>query len=231
MKIILYACFILAFISPATKAQDSTSNAKLDSVLLYQKRMSGQQERIYNEVVRYKEPLENKKAGIEINPAYFLVSSAHSYLVLSGGLSFFDVDRNAEIAFPIFYQNGRSGGGQLTLWNQDFLYRRFLGQHQDGFYLEGGFRYTHIKGESSEGIDFLGVNLYSTSPKSVITTVKLGGMFGIGYRYFSTSGFYWGTSVVYGAYFSADERTVDGVTLDDTKTILDVEILKFGYAF
>jgi hypothetical protein len=56
-------------------------------------------------------------------------------------------------------------------------------------------------------------------------------MFGIGYRYFSTSGFYWGTSIVYGAYFSADERTIQGVTLDDTKTILDLEILKFGFAF
>ena len=231
MKIIFYSCAMLTILSFAANAQDSTSNAKLDSVLYYQKKMSNQQEQIYNEVVRYKEPLENKKAGVEINPAYMLVSSARSYFVLSGGLSFFDIDRNAEIALPIFYQNGKSGGGQLTLWNQDLVYRRFLGQHQDGFYLKGGFRYTHIKGESSDGFSLLGVDLFPTSSAVTITTDKLGGMFGIGYRYFSTSGFYWGTSVVYGAYFSADQRTIDGVTLDDTKTILDFDILKFGYAF
>jgi len=36
---------------------------------------------------------------------------------------------------------------------------------------------------------------------------------------------------VYGSYFSDDERTIQGVTGDDSKTILDIEILKFGYAF
>ena len=132
---------------------------------------------------------------------------------------------------PIFFQNGASGVNELTLWNQDIVYRIFLGQHQDGFYLEGGIRYTHIRGESDDGISLLGINLFSTSSASIITTDKLGGMFGIGYRYFSSSGFYWGTSLSVGAYFSADVRTIKGVILDDTKTIIDFEILKFGYAF
>jgi hypothetical protein len=234
MKATLYCCMILFMFSCTIKAQDSTGNAKIDSVLYYQKKMLSQQEKLYNEVVRYKEPLENKKFGIEINPAYMLLSSARSYFVLSGGFSFFDIDRHAEIACPIFYQNGagkNSGVHELTLWNQDIVYRKFLGQHQDGFYLEGGLRYTHIKGESNDGVSILGISLFSTSPTSIITTDKLGGMFGIGYRYFSISGFYWGTSLVVGAYFSADERTIQGIILDDTKTIFDFEILKFGYAF
>lgn len=109
-------------------AQDSTTNAKLDTVIRYQKEMSQQQGQIYNEVVRYKEPLANKNYGIELNPAYLLVSSSQSYFVLSGGFSFFDVDRHAEIACPIFYQSGTpKNTHNLTLWNQDLIYRRFLG--------------------------------------------------------------------------------------------------------
>jgi hypothetical protein len=233
MKAIIYYTVMLFILSFAANAQDSTSNAKIDTVLLYQKKALDQQETIYNEVVRYKEPLENKKYGIELNPAYFLVSSSRSYLVLSGGLSFFSVDRNAEIACPIFYQSGsdkQSGGHEVTLWNQDIIYRRFLGQHQDGFYLAGGMRYTHIRGELENGISIFGIS-FGSSPSTIITTDKVGAMFGIGYRYFSSSGFYWGTSIVYGAYFSADERDIKEVFPDDTKTIIDFEILKFGVAF
>jgi hypothetical protein len=233
MKIVLYACIIFLCGTAMATAQDSTSNAKLDSVLLYQKKMSEQQNKIYDEVVRYKEPLADKKFGIEFNPAYLLVSTSRSYLVLSAGVSLFEVDRNAEIAMPIFYQSGvdkNSGNYDLTLWNQDIVYRRFLGQHQDGFYIEGGLRYTHIKGQLENGISILGISFGGTTSETV-TTDKLGGMFGIGYRYFSESGLYWGTSVVYGAYFSADEQDIKGVFPDDTKTILDFEILKFGIAF
>jgi hypothetical protein len=233
MKIIISGFVLGVILSTAALAQDSTNNAKLDSVLLYQKRMSEQQEKIYDEVVEGKEPLSNKKFGIELNPAYLLVSASRSYMVLSGAVSLFDVDRNAEIAFPIFYQSGvdkESGSYDLTLWNQDFLYRRFLGKHQDGFYIEGGFRYTHMKGELENGFSLFGIS-FGSSPAPIVTTDKLGAMFGIGYRYFSESGIYWGTSIVYGAYFSGDERDLKGVSLDDTKTILDFEILKFGIAF
>lgn len=224
------SCFVAVLVCPIlVAAQDSTGNAKLDTVIQYQKQISREQAAIYNEVVRYKEPLADKKFGVELNPAYLLASAANSYFVLSGSLSFFDVDRHAEIACPVFYQSGTSKNEHdLTLWNQDIQYRRFLGQHQDGFYISGGLRFTHIRGESTD-FYFWGIGSGTTS--DMITTNKLGAMFGIGYRYFSSSGFYWGTSLIYGAYFSADERTVYGVTLDDTKTILDFEILKFGYAF
>ncbi|HVN49708.1 MAG TPA: hypothetical protein VMU30_12915 [Bacteroidota bacterium] len=232
MKTIAFFYIGLCLLSFTLKAQDSTNNAKLDTLLFYQKKISTQQENIYNEVVRYREPLENKKYGVEFNPAYFLVSCANSYTVFSGGFSFFDVDRHAEIACPIFYQSGTNKGAHpLTLWNQDIDYRKFLGQHQDGFYIEGGVRFTHIKGEAGGDLSLLGLSLFPSSSAPMITTDKLGAKFGIGYRYFSSSGFYWGISLVYGAYFSADERTIQGVTFDDTKTILDIEILKFGYAF
>jgi hypothetical protein len=216
------------------KAQDSTSNSKLDTLLLYQKKILSQQDKIYDEVVRYREPLENRNYGIEFNPAYFFVSNSRSYLVLSGGFSFFNVERHAEIACPFFYQSGtdeNSGKHELTLWNQDIMYRKFLGQHQDGFYIEGGLRYTHIRGEEGGNGSLFGISLFPSSSAPIITTNKLGAMFGIGYRYFSTSGIYWGISFVWGSYISADERTIQGIIGDDTKTILDIEILKFGIAF
>lgn len=229
MKTQFLISFMVFTIPLVASAQDSTANAKLDTVIRYQKEMSKQEGEIYNEVVRYKDPLENKRFGIEFNPAYFLVSSSQSYLVLSGGFSLFDIDRHAEITCPIFFQSGTpKKEHDLTLWNQDLIYRRFLGQHQDGFYISGGLRFTHIRGEQSD-FSIFGIGIGSSS--NTITTDKLGAMFGIGYRYFSSSGLYWGVSVVYGAYFSADERSISGVTLDDTKTILDLELLKFGYAF
>ena len=234
MKTLWSCCIALTLLPCALWGQDSTTNAKLDTVIMYQKQMSNQQQKIYEEAVAYKEPLKDKRFGIELNPAYILLASARSYLVLSGGFSFFDADRHAELACPFFYQSGTSntsGGYQLTLWNQDLMYRRFLGQHQDGFYLQGGFRFTHIRGEEDRGLSFLGISLISSPSNTLITTDKLGAMFGIGYRYFSSSGFYWGTSIEVGSYFSADERDIRGVTLDDTKLIFDVEILKFGYAF
>lgn len=91
----LFLVSLAFFVSPLlVAAQDSTTNAKLDTVIRYQKEMARQQGRIYDEVVRYKEPLANKNFGIEFNPAYLLVSSSHSYTVLSGGVSFFGIDRH-----------------------------------------------------------------------------------------------------------------------------------------
>jgi len=236
MKTIIALGIITVSLPLFALAQDSTANAKLDTVIQYQKQMAEQQNKIYEEVAQYKEPLENKKFGIEFNPAYLLVSSARSYLVVSSGFSLFDADRKAEIAFPLFFQDGTGediGGYRpsLTLWNQDVIYRRFLGQHQDGFYLSGGLRFTHIRGEAENGISIFGVSVYSEGAAPKITTDKFGMMFGIGYRYFSYSGFYWGTSIVVGRYFSNDERAIKGVSSDDSKLIFDIELLKFGFAF
>jgi hypothetical protein len=228
---IIYGVIVLMLVSIPAKAQDSTNSAKLDSLILYQKIMLDQQEKIYDELVRYREPLANKKFGIEFNPAYMIASISRSYFVFSGGISLFSIDRKAEIALPIFFQNGKNNGGDFTEWDQDLIYRRFLSRHQDGFYFEGGVRYTHIREPYENWYYYDGYNYRPSS--SVNTTDKLGMMFGLGYRYFSTSGLYWGISIKYGAYFGHDDHHYDGVLLlaNDSKTILDIEILKFGYAF
>jgi hypothetical protein len=155
--VLLLTLFIVSF--PAI-AQDSTASAKIDTMLIYQKAMMEAQKQIYNEI-HYVEPLANKTAGIELNLARLLVSSGQDYLTVSGTFSLFNVSRSAELAFPVFYQNGTkkntdSFNGSsydvpLTLLNLDATYRQFLGQHQDGFYFSVGTRYTYIKG--IEGAD------------------------------------------------------------------------------
>ena len=219
MKLFLSGIIILILFSVPVKAQDSTNRAKLDTILLIQKWILAHQDQIYSEVVQNKEPLKNKVMGIEFNPAFFLVSAVNSYTIISGGLSLFAIDRHAELALPFYYQQGTEyGNNAVTLWNQDILYRRFLGQHQDGFYLECGFRYTHLRLSDYGQNTFLGINVLTTSS---LSSDKAGALFGIGYRFFSNSGLYWGISLAYGTYFSEDHND----------TIIDIELLKFGYAF
>jgi len=236
MKYFTFLLTMVFIVSLPAVAQDPTSAAKIDTVLIYQKAMMETQQKIYNET-HYVEPLANKTAGIELNLARLLVSSGQDYLTVSGTFSLFNVNRSAELAFPIFYQNGTkrntdsfngsSYNVPLTLLNIDATYRQFLGQHQDGFYFSVGARYTYIKG--IEGADLIVFSINTGGPE--ITTSKVGAYFGIGYRYFTRSGFYWGTSVIYGRYFSNDNRDIQEVLFDDSKTIIDIEILKFGFAF
>ena len=236
MKFIAFLSLTVCIVSFQAVGQDSTSAAKIDTILLYQRAMMEAQQKIYNEI-HYVEPLANKTAGIELNLARLLYSSGQDYLTVSGTFSLFNVSRSAELAFPVFYQHGTKKNTDsfnntsyetpLTLLNLDATYRQFLGQHQDGFYFSGGVRYTFIRG--IEGHDLIIFSVNSGGPE--ITTSKVGAYFGIGYRYFTRSGFYWGMSVIYGRYFSNDERDIKEVLLDDSKTIIDIEILKFGFAF
>jgi len=236
MKYFAFLLLTLFIVSFHVVAQDSTSAAKIDTLLIYQRALMEAQQKIYNEI-HYVEPLANKTAGIELNLARLLVSSGQDYFTFSGTFSLFNVNRSAELAFPIFYQNGtkrntdsfNSGSYDvpLTLLNLDATYRQFLGRHQDGFYFSAGARYTYIKG--IEGADFIIFSVNTGGHE--ITTSKVGAYFGIGYRYFTQSGFYWGTSVIYGRYFSDDNRDIQEVLFDDSKTIIDFEILKFGFAF
>lgn len=230
------ALILTILLSCAAMAQDTTMNAKLDSLLYYQNKVLEMQKRIFSEVVQYKEPLAGKKYGIEFNPAFLLGSLSQSYLVLSGGFSMFDINRSAEIAFPFYFQSGKAGdqsnNSKLIQYNQDVLYRKFLGQHQDGFFIEGGVRYTHINEDYSNfHYSWSPAGYYYSVSQATRSSNKVGGMFGIGYRYFSYSGLYWGTSLKFGAYLSSDEESFDGVWLYPGKTIIDVELLKFGVAF
>lgn len=230
---------LLLIASSFLLGQDTTTGAKVDTILINQRAMMEMQKKTL-EAVQYDEPLENKTMGIELDPAYLLYSTAGDFFTVPATVSFFNVSRKAELAFPIFYQSGtrRENGGAgsggydvpLTLFNLDATWRQFIGKHQNGLYFSGGLRYTYIKGITGNGVD-LGIISIGFGGGTPVTVSKVGMHFGLGYRVFAKSGFYWGVSLVFGRYFSNDTRDVREVALDDSKVIFDVELLKFGYAF
>lgn len=210
-------------LSQVTAQENANVENKVDSVLIYQKQLMDYQQRIYGEV-KYEDPLENKKAGIELNPVYTLMASASKKtFALSGTYSRFDIDRKAELAFPFFYLKTKED----RLITVDAHYRKFLGKHQNGFYLSGAVRFAHVEG-TDWNYYYDGYNYVDEERK--IKTNKIGMMFGIGYRYFTKSGFYWGTSLSAGRYFTGNNH-IDSGFLDGTKYIFDIELLKFGISF
>ncbi|MCI0708390.1 MAG: hypothetical protein L0Y80_13000 [Ignavibacteriae bacterium] len=230
---LLTVLFTIFLCTSIAIAQDTTA-AKIDTVLLNQKAMMELQQKMYDET-QYIPPLANKTMGIELNLARLLASSADNDFTLAGTFSLFAVTRRGEIAFPFFYQKSTSTVQNgfdnteykfpLTLVNFDATYRHFLGKYQDGFYFSTGVRYTYIKGV--EGTDFF---FFSSGSEVESSMHRFGAYFGAGYRYFSESGFYWGISVIYGRYFG-DWKGYHDVLFDDQKVLIDMELLKFGFAF
>jgi hypothetical protein len=223
----LIALLLLVMFAARSYAQEDSNTAKIDSILYYQKRINDLQTKVYDETARYKEPLAGRSFGIEFNPSLFVISAANSFTALSGGVSLFNIDRRAEIIFPFSAQFGTSNRTiPLTVFSQDAVYRRFLGQHQDGFYLSTGLRYTYLSGNASSSVLF-------GDPLGRETRQQIGLMFGIGYRYFSYSGFYWGVGIMTGSYFGPRRETyIDGTwPFTSEKLIFDIELLKFGFAF
>ncbi len=206
------------------RAQVDSTHSKLDTLLAGQKQIMAMQEKIYAEV--YSEPLADKTLGVEFNPAFLLIQSANDAVGVSAGLSFFAIDRRAEIAIPVYFYDRTDPSKPLTHTNIDVMYRRFIGKHQDGFYFSFGGRYTHIKGATGTFSQLFGL-----SSTGFVEQSKWGVHFGVGYRYFTYSGFYWGTSLYAGRYFYDNEDDVVDVVSDDGRMILDFEILKLGIAF
>ncbi len=236
MKRLLLSWIVLAGILTQTplNAQDSLLDsiiaAKVDSIVALQKKT-------YSEV-KYVDPLSRKSLGIEFNPAYFLLGWANRDRVLSGTLSLFSIDRKAEIAIPFFYSNSRPFAlivahrqehygiaARAKVFMADIIYRKFLGAHQNGFYFSLGGRYAGIEAETDRAYDGIDDQDYVPEIKK---THKFGVIAGIGYRFFTKSGFYWGTSLSAGRYLTGDMHLT---SMDGGKGIIDFELLKFGFTF
>lgn len=202
-------------------AQDTSSYMKLDSMSTNQNVLAR---------VHPAEPLANKTFGIEFNPVRLLLgwttNEIGNYTHLSGGVSFFAVDRHAEIAIPFLYQFGTLDNLPYKILNIDVAYRRFINGQQNGFHLSAGLRYAYVEGEEGQE----SVTTVARSAKHIIRS-KAGIYIGIGYRYFSRSGWYGGTNILYGRFFSNDDRAIVDVKMDDLPFILDFELLKIGYTF
>jgi hypothetical protein len=172
-------------------------------------------------------PLTNKNYGIEFNLFRLLLIDKSS--TLSGSFSLFNVNRNAEISFPFYYQDGKNS--DVSEFSLDCHYRYFLGNTQNGFYLSGFARYAFLNGPLKN--DY---TLYYQSNNKNGSVNKLGIGVGLGYRIFSYKGLYWGASVSFGRFLTDNNNKFSGSSSilsigDDTEYIFDIEFLKFGWAF
>lgn len=210
------ALFVPMIVSAQVK-DSLTDSAKLDSIYSLQKK-------IYTEVKN--EPLAHKTLGVEVNIVRLLLMEES--FTFSGSFSLFNLNRHAEIAFPVYYQNPKNPA-DLTEFTLDCHYRYFLGRYQNGFYLSAFTRYAYLDGTLGDDELF-----ESPSPGIKDTEHKLGVGVGLGYRIFSYRGLYWGASLSFGRYFIGKNNRFAGnfLSLDDDESyILDVELLKFGFAF
>lgn len=102
-------------------------------------------------------------------------------------MSLFGVNRNAEIAFPFYIaQSDDDDRFELDIFTLDVHYRNFLGDKQKGFDISAFARYAHLSGTlGDEVFVFDAPDTNETGSEN-----KLGVGVGIGYRIFSTRGWY-----------------------------------------
>lgn len=178
------------------------------------------------------QPLGARRQGVELN-LFRIIASNSDEGSISGTYSRFDTEHNVEWAVPVFYQwhNGDRATDADTdrrfdssTFNIDLHYRRYLGHRLDGFYLSGFSRLAQLHGMEDGG-------------SKVSSELKAGLGVGLGWRKISANGLYWGMSVSLGRYLVGEsEKFADsgknaGLEFDNMEYILDVEFLKFGYAF
>ena len=144
-------------------------------------------------------PPANKTLGVEWSPVRLLVGTTDSYYThILGGISLFSIDRRAEIAFPLLYMFGKIDDVPAKIVNFDVTYRRFFKKQQKGFYYSAGLRYNFLQGPVAANDPTH--KIYHTDEQ--MTQSRAGIYLGIGYRHFFKNGWYWGTSIILGAYSS-----------------------------
>ncbi len=189
------------------------------------------------------QPLGDKTQGIEFN-FIRLLGWGGSERTISGTYSRFYTDKNVEIAFPFmysaadqkYYNEGSGSTSQLRSLTLDAHYRMFLGHSLNGFYLSAFTRAAYLSGQEGDRGYYYGYSLNPETTHKNGSEFKLGIGAGIGYRIFSTKNTYWGCSLSVGKYLLGESdkfSSAEGVSadIDDAEFILDVELLKFGYAF
>lgn len=166
--------------------------------------------------VLYTDPLIDKYGGIEVNPLYTMIYSDDGFS-FSGTVSIFPENKNIEIAFPVAYKSleGFTSSLQAT-FRVDAQYRYFLGKHRKGIYIMTGMRHASFKGDTDNWYDDYDGDY-----------TRQGISFGVGFRIFAQSGFYWGTSLYGGKYYFGGNLSLD----EDLDKFMNFEFFKFGKTF
>lgn len=226
--------YLLVLFSTFTYAQEKslTMDEKIIIMLENEKKISANKERIYRDQIE--NPFRDKDYGIEINLPQLAMSFMPEYHAFYGTFSIFDSKQKAEIAFPflthsVTYAWDNINETKYDLSMIDIHYRKFLGDYLNGFYVSGFARATYIKGLLGEDFYYEGEEIFSGKYGS---EKKLGFGFGIGYRIFTQSDFYWGVSLIVGRYvYGENNKFADEWFIEDSEYIVDIEFLKLGYAF
>lgn len=227
---ILMCVFVFTLSAQVTNEEIA---AKVDTVI-------NNQEKMIEEAKN--DPLTGKKYGVEVNP--FSLLTIDKNRSFAAGFSIFKPESNIEIAFPIQYASNRDDNdddedyyydnsyNELKAFTLDVQFRKFLGTSADGFYLSAFARYAHLRGHLGKD-SWLSWDTEPSIPEYGSEN-KFGLGFGIGYRIFSYSGFYWGVNLSLGRYFIGENDKFRGefISIDnDNELFISGEILKFGYAF
>ena len=197
------------------KASLDKIDSKIDKVLENQEKVkSGQKS----------SPLGTRKNGVELNLFHMLYIEDDS-AAISGGYSRFDHKNGVEWSFPVYASTKKGGYGERSnVLTMDVHYRKFLNNADavNGFYISGFARLARISGIlKNTGYD----------DREFRTEGKFGLGVGIGYRVFAKNNFYWGTSLSLGRYIVGDNNIFYEEIFNDQELIINVELLKFGYAF
>ncbi len=170
-------------------------------------------------------PLEGKRFGVEFNIPRVLTYS-DDWKSVSGTFSWFDHENKVEIAVPWLISADKETDYHnveihMDVVDVDIHYRKFLGEELGGFYMSSFGRVSYLNGLLDREEQYK-------------KTTKFGLGVGLGYRFFpKTQRYYWGVGLIVGRYIIGDNdiyREV-GFGIEDSPYIVDIELLKFGYAF
>lgn len=157
-----------------------------------------------------------KNIGIAMNPVLLLFKWG------SAEVNFWNVSRNAEINVPIQFARNPFSIGEEDDDNLDIIlssigayYRYFFSDNQRGFFAQAGWLYSHISLEE-------GSEKATGSQNSIL--------FGFGYRLISKKGFFWGCALAVGKSWGT-VKDPDGEEFQEPGLALDLDLLKFGYAW
>lgn len=212
-------------IGPSFAQEKQTSAAKLDTLLKTQQLMLKNQAKILSNVQK-RYVLEGKKYGVEFNPSLVVFGIAVHQVMLSGGFSIFQ-HKGSEITFPVYFSHSVKKHEERDVLTMDAQYRYFFDKDRPGFFASGGVRYAYLRGKEREHYS----DDYDQEHNKIISAHKFGVYFGIGYRYFGKSGFYWGADLILGSYFSDESGKFEESFMDASRILFDMSFLKIGYAF
>ena len=96
----------------------SQQTSKIDTVLQNQNTMLENQQKILQKVT-WRDPLAGRFLGVEFSPALLLAGAGNGDLLLSGGVSLFNIAPQAEIAFPVYYRQTKTDGNYSSVLTVD----------------------------------------------------------------------------------------------------------------